>query len=116
MATTRTRRRPRSPEAVQKPSGAFHRRVQEVGPEHFGILCFDCAKQRSRYFLANFYGHVLLEPTTLNHSKGDLQACIDRVRQATRQHGLADLVVAIEQTGEYGGNTIGFGSHWRSLR
>jgi transposase len=86
---------------LQKPSGQLTPRVQAVGPEHFGILSFDCAKQRSRYFLADFYGRVLLEPTTLHHSKGDLQACLDRVRQATDQHGLADLVVAIERTGQY---------------
>src|SRR5690349_12383110 len=83
---------------LHKPSGQLTPRVQAVGPEHFGILSFDCAKERSRYFLADFYGRVLLEPTTLHHSKGDLQACIDRVRQATRQHSLADLVVAIERT------------------
>jgi transposase len=86
---------------LQKPSGQLTPRVQAVGPEHFGILCFDCAKQRSRYFLADFYGRVLLEPTTLSHSRGDFQATIDRVRQASAQHHLADLVVAIERTGEY---------------
>jgi len=86
---------------LQKASGQLTPRVQAVGPEHFGILCFDCAKQRSRYFLADFYGRVVLEPSTLNHSRGDLQAAIDRVRQASAQHQLADLVVAIERTGEY---------------
>ena len=85
---------------LQKPSGQLTPRVQAVGPEHFGILCFDCAKQRSRYFLADFYGRVLIEPTTLTHSKGDLQAAIDRARQARAEHQLADLVVAIERTGE----------------
>jgi transposase len=84
-----------------KPSGQLLPRVQAVGPEHFGILCFDCAKARSRYFLADFYGRVLLEPTTLAHSKGDLRATIDRVRAAMGQHRLADLAVAIERTGEY---------------
>jgi transposase len=86
---------------LQKPSGQLTPRVQAVGPEHFGILCFDCAKERSRYLLSDFYGRVLLEPTTLTHSKGDLQATLDRVRAASKQHQLADLVVAIERTGEY---------------
>jgi transposase len=86
---------------LQKPSGQLTPRVVAVGPEHSGILCFDCAKERSRYFLADFYGRVLLEPTTLTHSGGNLQAAIDRVRQAMRQHRLGDLVVAIERTGEY---------------
>src|SRR5262249_42538178 len=38
---------------------------------------------------------------TLCHTRGDLQAAIDLVRQAARQNALADLVVAIERTGEY---------------
>jgi len=86
---------------LQKPHGQLLPRVQQVGPEHFGIVAFDCAKARSRYFLADFYGRPLLEPTTLPHSRGDFQAAIDRVRQAMRQHDLKDLVVAIEKTGEY---------------
>ena len=86
---------------LQKPNGLLTPRVQAVGPEHFGILAIDCAKARSRYFLADFYGRVLLEPTTLPHQRGDLQAAVDRVRQAMRQHHLADLVVAIERTGQY---------------
>jgi transposase len=86
---------------LQKPSGQLTSRVQAVGPQHFGLLCFDCAKERSRYFLADFYGRVLLEPTTVAHTRGDLQAAIDQVRQVARRHKLADLAVAIESTGEY---------------
>src|SRR5712692_9899358 len=86
---------------LQKPNGQLVPRVQRVGPEHFGIVAIDCAKARSRYFLANFYGRVLLEPATLPHSRGDFQAASDRLRQAMQQHDLKDLVVAIERTGEY---------------
>ena len=86
---------------LQKPNGLLTPRVQAVGPEHFGIVAIDCAKARSRYFLADFYGRVLLEPTTLPHNRGDFQAGIGRIRQAVQQHDLADLVVAIERTGEY---------------
>ena len=85
MATSHSRKRraaPRGYTTVAKPQGVLHPRVQKVGPEHFGILCFDCAKTRSRYFLADFYGKVLLEPTTLAHTQGDLHAAIDRVRLA----------------------------------
>ena len=53
---------------LQKPNGQLVPRVQAVGPEHFGIVAIDCAKARSRYFLADFYGRTLLEPTTLPHS------------------------------------------------
>jgi transposase len=100
-STSARRHRNAAAFVLQKPSGQLTPRVQAVGPEHFGILCFDCAKQRSRYFLADFYGRVLLKPTTLTHSRGDLQAAIDGVRQLSRQHGLADQIVAIERTGEY---------------
>src|SRR5439155_2102345 len=86
---------------LQKPNGLLTPRVQAVGPEHFGIVAIDCAKARSRYFLADFYGRTLLEPTTLPHSRGDFQAASDRIRQAMSQHALQDLVVAIERTGEY---------------
>jgi transposase len=72
-----------------------------VGPDHFGIVAIDCAKARSRYCLADFYGRTLLPPTTLPHTRGDFQAAIDRLRQLLSQHDLRDLVVSIERTGEY---------------
>ena len=103
MPRPRSARSTRSskPLVLQKPNGQLVPRVQAVGPEHFGIVAFDCAKARSRYLLADFYGRALLEPTALPHTRGDFQAAIDRVRQAMRQHDLRDLVVAIERTGEY---------------
>jgi transposase len=87
--------------ALQKPHGRLTARVQAVGPERFGLLCFDCAKERSRYFLADFYGRVLLAPATVAHTRGDLQAAVDGVRRAVAAHGLGDLTVAIERTGDY---------------
>jgi transposase len=89
------------PFVLHKPNGQLIPRVQQVGPEHFGIVAIDCAKARSRYFLADFYGHTLLEPTSLPHTRGDFQAAIDRLRQAIAQHDLQEVVVAIECTGEY---------------
>lgn len=84
-----------------KPRGEITPRVQAVGPEHFGIVAIDCAKARSRYLLADFYGKTLLEPATLPHTQGDFRAAIDRLRQAMRQHDLRDMIIAIERTGEY---------------
>jgi hypothetical protein len=55
MSSTRTRKRPstrRPAESVGKPRGLLHPRVEQVGPEHFGIVCFDCAKARSKFLLA----------------------------------------------------------------
>jgi transposase len=94
-------RRARKGFVLQKPNGLLTPRVQAAGAEHFGIVAIDCAKQRSRYFLADFFGTVLLEPTTLPHTRGDFQAASDRIRQAMQQHHLTDLVVAIERTGTY---------------
>jgi transposase len=86
---------------LQKPSGELTPRVKAVGPEHFGLLCFDCAKHRSRYFLADFYAQVLLPPATLAHTRGDFQSAITHLRDAMQRHDLRDLVVAIERTGDY---------------
>jgi transposase len=103
MPRSSTARRPNKSKGfvLQKPNGQLLDRVQRVGPEHFGIVAFDCAKARSRYFLADFYGRPLLEPTTVAHTRGDLQAAIDRLRQTMSQQQLHDVVVAIERTGDY---------------
>jgi len=103
MPRPRTPRPPKARKAfaLQKPNGQLTPRVQAVGPEHFGIVAIDCAKARSRYLLADFYGRTLLEPATLPHTRGDFQTAIDRLRRAVQQHHLRDLVVAIERTGDY---------------
>src|SRR5256886_15700785 len=104
MASTSTRRRParRRPAATTgKPGGVLHPRVQLVGPEHFGIVCFDCAKARSKFLLADFYGRVLIPPTTVAHNRPDLDAAIAQVQQAFTTHKLLDGLVAIERTGRY---------------
>lgn len=103
MPRSRTSRPTKAPKTfvLQKPNGQITSRVQAVGPEHFGIVAIDCAKARSRYLLADFYGRTLLEPTPLPHHRGDFQAAFDRLRQAMRQHDLKDLVVALERTGDY---------------
>ena len=91
----------RQPFQLLKPNGQLVPRVQQVGPEHFGIVAIDCAKARSKWLLADFYGQVLRPPTPLPHSRGDFQAAVDRLRQAVQQHDLRDLVVLVEMTGEY---------------
>src|SRR6266404_5092058 len=87
--------------SVAKPNGVLHPRVQAVGPEHFGIVCFDCAKARSKFLLANFYGHVLIPPTVVAHDRQGLDEAVARVRQAMAAHDLRDGLVAIERTGRY---------------
>lgn len=104
MSTARSRKRPsprRPVTTVGKPRGVLHPRVQQVGPEHFGILCFDCAKARSKFLLADFYGRVLIPPTEVAHNRPDLDAAVAQVRQAFAEQQLRDGLVAIERTGRY---------------
>jgi transposase len=75
--------------------------VQTVGPEHFGIVAVDCAKARSKWLLTDFYGNILIPPTTTAHNRTALDDAITQVRQALRDHDLRDLIVAIERTGRY---------------
>jgi transposase len=95
------RSRKQRPQVLQKPHGVIHPRVQQVGPEHFGIVCVDCAKARSKWMLCDFYGNVLVPPTPVAHNRPELQATLQRIRQAVAQHDLRDLLVAIERTGRY---------------
>jgi transposase len=88
-------------QSVGKPRGVLHPRVQLVGPEHFGILCFDCAKARSKFLLADFYGRVLMPPTIVEHSRTGLDHAVTQLRQAFELHQLRDGIVAIERTGRY---------------
>lgn len=93
-----TRRKAR-PHVLQKPRGVVHPRVQAVGPEHFAFLCVDCAKARSKIMLADFYGRVVIEPTTIAHDRFSLDAAVRGVRDAMAQHNLKDVVVVVERTG-----------------
>src|SRR6516165_1700973 len=99
--STRTRRRPDRGEHLGKPSGLLAPRVQAVGPEHFGIVAIDCAKARSSWLLADFYGRVLVPLTAVEPTRSGFDAAIAQLRRAVTEHGLRDLVVAIEQTGRY---------------
>ena len=101
MASKRSRKKScsRSVEFVQNPRGVIHPRVQKVGPEHFGIVSIDCAKVRSKWMLADFYGNVCIPPTEVAHNRVELDAAVARVRAGLAQHGLQDCLVAIERTG-----------------
>ncbi len=46
-------RRSRS-QVLHKPRCVVHPRVQAVSPQHFAILCIDCAKSRSKIMLADY--------------------------------------------------------------
>jgi transposase len=101
MIRSRSRRRPQTVEAIQKPHGTFHPRVQKVGPQHFGIVSVDCAKARSKWMLADFFGNILVPPTVVEHNRTALDDAVNQLRHAIRQHDLRDQLVAIERTGRY---------------
>jgi transposase len=84
-----------------KPRGVIHPRVKAVGPEHFAILCIDCAKVRSKIMLADFYGRVLLQPTTIEHDQPGFETALQQVRGAGQRHAIKDLIAVVERTGRY---------------
>src|SRR3954462_319749 len=103
MAALSSRRRGRKarPDVLQKPRGVVHPRVQAVGPEHFGIVAVDCAKARSKWMLADFYGRVLVPPTVVEPRQDALDVALRRLRHALDTHRIHDLIVAVERTGRY---------------
>lgn len=90
-----------APVRLGKPNGVIQPRVQQAGPERFGIVAVDCAKARSKWMFCDFYGNVLIPFTTVEHTRSDLKAATLLVREACERHGIRDYVVAIEMTGTY---------------
>ena len=86
---------------VGKPAGKIQQRVQAVGPQHFGVVAVDCAKRRSKWSLYDFYGQVLIEPTVVEHTAGQLREMTGAVTEACTTHGLTDIIIAVEMTGIY---------------
>jgi transposase len=101
ITSRRALRRSRRPISVAKPAGSIHPRVQKVGPEHFGIVAVDGAKARSKWMLTDFYGNILVPPTTVEHTRLGLGGFVAQIRQARADHDLRDLIVALERTGHY---------------
>jgi transposase len=86
---------------VQKPNGVISDRVKLVGPERFGILSIDVAKQRFKMMLCDFFGQCLIPPTEVDQTQGALHTAVDRVRERLSRAGIRDQVIALERTGEY---------------
>ncbi len=93
MSATRSRKRrqPRFTAVIQKPRGLVHPRVQRVGPEHFGVVCVDCAKARFKWMLCDFYGNVFVPPTVVAHNRVELDAALFQLREARAAHDIQDL-------------------------
>lgn len=96
-------KRRQSAQRVQsvRPRGVIHPRVEAVGPEKFGIVAVDCAKQRSKWMLSDFYGRVLVAPQVVEHTSGGLRQALAEVAQAREAFQLSDMIVAVERTGNY---------------
>lgn len=97
------RKRGPQPHAIHKPRGVVHPRVVAVGPDHFAFVCVDCAKARSRLMLADFYGRVLIEPTTVDHNRSAFDTALAAIRAAMDRHHIKDVIVVVERTGRYHG-------------
>ena len=89
------------PRYIGKPAGTIQERVQVVGPEHFGVVSVDCAKRRSKWMLCDFYGKVIIEPTTVEHNAGALKAMTTLIADKLTIAGITDSIVAVEMTGVY---------------
>ena len=76
--TKRNRSRSRKFKAavLGKPRGVIQARVEAVGPERFGIVSVDCAKARSKWMLADFYGNVVVEPQDVEHNKSGFHMAV----------------------------------------
>ncbi|TWT78834.1 hypothetical protein CA13_02310 [Planctomycetes bacterium CA13] len=51
--------------------------------------------------LCDFFGRVLLEPTSVEHRRGDFAAMIVAINDACDAEGITDRIVAVEMTGIY---------------
>jgi transposase len=103
MATKTKSRKSQQSKAryIGKPAGTIQERVQVVGPEHFGVVSVDCAKRRSKWMLCDFYGKVIIEPTTVEHNAGALKAMTNLIADKFKIAGITDSIVAVEMTGVY---------------
>lgn len=93
--------KPRQYQSLQKPNGVISPRVQQVGGEHFAIVCIDPAKHRSEWMMADYFGNVLIEPQTLEHQGAFFKSAIEQIRQVQQEHGIEDTIVVVERTGNY---------------
>src|SRR5262249_30967273 len=87
--------------ALHKPKGFFQDRVQRAGPAHFGIACFDCHKEYTKWMFADYFGQILIPCQLLPHTRTALQAAVTLLQNTIQQRQLKDVIVVIERTGRY---------------
>lgn len=106
MATPRKSRRnskkhQRKRRFIGKPTGIIQERVQQATPQRFGIVSVDCAKQRSKWLLCDYFGRVIIEPTSVEHNAGCLAAMTQQVKSECETEGIVDCIAAVEMPGIY---------------
>ena len=102
VSTKRRRRtKSRNRKSLQKPTGVISPRVAKVGGERFAIVCIDPAKNRSEWMMADYFGNVIIPPRTVEHQSGFFKMAFALVREAREKHGIQDLIVTVERTGNY---------------
>lgn len=99
--SNRKRSRSKRRQTLQKPNGVIAPRVKKVGGDRFAILCVDPAKQRFEWMMADYFGNLLVEPTTVEHQALAIDAMLLDVKEAIMQHDIADVIVTVERTGNY---------------
>src|SRR5580692_9241360 len=93
---SRSQRTRSSTAFLHKPHGVIRPRVQAVGPEHFAIVAVDPAKARSKWMMTDFYGNILIPPTTLEHRAPNFRQAIALIKEHLTRHAIADLIVVVE--------------------
>jgi transposase len=106
MATATQKRSRKSAQATRtryigKPAGVIQSRIQQAGPEHFAVISVDCAMVRSTWMVCDYYGKVLVEPTTVEHQRGAFDAMIQQIQSALKTFEITDSIAAVEMTGIY---------------
>jgi transposase len=89
------------PPFLHKPKGFFQDRVERAGPAHFGLACFDCHKEYTKWMFADFYGNILIPPQTLPHQRSALQDAVKLLKDTAQQRQITDFIVVLERTGRY---------------
>lgn len=98
---SKRRRKSRRKQTLQKASGVIAPRVKKVGGDKFAIVCIDPAKARSEWMMADYYGNLLVEPTTVEHHAAALQVAIAKINEMKQKHHIQDMIVTVERTGNY---------------
>jgi transposase len=89
------------PDRIGNPRGVIQTRVEKVTPQRFGVVAIDCAKVRSKYMLLDFFGRVILPAAEVEHGQAQMKLAIVQVKEACREQGIRDVIVAVEMTGTY---------------